>query len=208
MRVLCATPRSGSTAVAEWLSIPNQVKSYSEFCNPGYMQGLHGSEWGARRDEYFNDPSMGLKIMMEHFKVDYVPYMQENGAYLMIRLDKKAQAVSYYIATETNHWYKSDARGQRIPRFDYDLIEVHMQRIILQEIAWMDIFLKYDIQWKPLIYEDLLCKGVLTRSDADQYGLVEKQRYHYQFHNALWNRMSSNWVNRLTNSKWKGEKIV
>lgn len=205
-KVLCATPRSGSTAIGVFLADQTFIKSYTEFCNPRYMQGLYGSEWGARRDEFMRDPDIGLKIMREHVTEELTPYIKMNGAILCTRMDKILQAVSYYFATSTGHWYKSDSRSARAPKFDFDKIKMHMDRIIMQEEAWVNYFMKYEIEFEVICYEEAITKRWINNSEREKHHLPEKVQIAYQFHNALWNRVSMEWANTFR-GKWRGEKV-
>ena len=205
-KVLCATPRSGSTAIGNLMAErDNSIDTYIEFLNPRYMQGLYGTEWDAKHQEFLKAPRMGLKLMREHMTEEAIEYIEYHGAYLCTRIDKIAQAVSYYFSTATGHWYRGDASGPP-PKFDFDKILMHMSRIILQEEAWIDFFHARNIHWEPLVYEDFIDNGHLRYGDRDPSHAGAKSKMTIQFHDALWNRTSMEWSNTFR-GEWKGEKV-
>jgi len=203
IRAICTTPRSGSTAIANMLAnVDNTVDSITEFCNPRYMTALYGQEWTAKRNNFLADPRMGLKIMYEHMDAKYIPYLQERGVTFLTRLDKFSQAVSFYVSTSTGRWYQHDGHG-KCPPWDYDKILLHFNRIISQEYYWVQNFIKYDIDFDIISFEDYQRRYPLP-GVKDPVHLAKKGEYQYRFAKAFVIRAIEGWSTEFRDKKeWR-----
>lgn len=193
-KAICTTPRTGSTALGEFLAQNYNVDEYLEFFNTKYMFKRVGSWKKARNEQYkcLQDPRIGLKIMWEHVNViETWPYLKEHGAIFLTRVDKVAQAVSYYFATHTGRWYQTDERYKEPPAYDYDLITWHMHRIIAHETSWLEFFAKHEIDYEVKAYEDIVRE--LPLGERDEIYQLLKNSYAKQYKAELGNHNHKQW---------------
>lgn len=165
--LIASTPRSGSHYFGHLLNSTNAFGDPLE-----YFHKDHQSEWqrilgtdslGDTLDSLYRirtseNGVFGAKAhynqLLQFGTPDEVMKLLNPYKILFItRLNKALQAVSMSIAFQTGSWISSDASTSE-PNYDFKHIKFCLERIISQEMMWMELFKRYDRPVKTVVYEE------------------------------------------------------
>jgi len=166
--IICSTPRSGSTLLAEGLKSTGIAGMPHEYFNVDHKSDYF-KRWNFNSNQEYVDllkknrvsdnGVFGLKMHFNQFKTQFnvsdLNDVFRNLKFIFItRSDKVAQAISLEIAVQTNKW-SSEFNRENKAEFNYNNIKKKIYDIKKQESDWLNYFKKFNIQ--PLIvnYEDL-----------------------------------------------------
>ncbi len=187
--LLLSTPRSGSTAVCDYLFKSAGFITHEYFQKYQHMPYL-ASRWGAVSNgkldakAYFQsllkfrvrkDAILGVNLHGGHigifsyfekyFICDYLP----KTVLVLRRRNKIEQAVSYFLASKTERWSTYfDAKGS-IPKYSFMGIKSKLLSIMSQE-TMMDSYLAE----KPFLYQTIFYEDLIKRPEYLQPELSEK----------------------------------
>ncbi len=74
----------------------------------------------------------------------------------LTRRNKVRQAVSHWLAIQTDRWSSADAARNPEPRYDFAAIDHLLQEIIIREAVWAEHFSEHGIQPYAITYEDFV----------------------------------------------------
>lgn len=183
--IVAATPRTGSSLLCELLEStgiagrPAEVFA-PDFRNPWYQywslpQNTNFSEYfrAALMHGTTNNGIYGLKIMWMHIPVlardinfngaseDVLDFLFPGAKYVnIIRNDRRAQALSWYRAIETNEWalYAGTEAKQNLKlplSFNSNSVRSLEAEIDRQQTAWERYFFKRNLETLVVDYETL-----------------------------------------------------
>lgn len=182
---ICATPRSGSTLLSEALARTGLAGRPNEyFCHPrGYGASYEGWDitdyrtyirrvagatmtpngvFGAkmmggfvwdfasrvRQISEFAQPGMPLKSILD----ELFPNLHHIW---LTRRNKVRQAVSWWMATQTEQWTSVQAAAPaREPAYDFAAIDHNVQEIVMREAALQAYFDELGVKPYVVVYED------------------------------------------------------
>ena len=175
--LICATARSGSNLLADYLTETGRVGRIAEFFNPGVIRsGAFGARFACRSDlsltSYIDflvkshaSPHgvWGAKLLFEDVEaLIRLPAMRDLLTRAKIvflrRRSKLFQAISYYLAQSTGKWLATDpgrAEPEDVP-FDFDKIREALELVSRQEALWTTLFALREPPPREIIYEDFL----------------------------------------------------
>lgn len=197
--LICATPRCGSSLLAEALKNTGIAGWPEEY----FWQGDEAAwkeRWGvsfytdylkaAIRQDTTTNGVFGAKVMWAYFddvisKLRCIPLYSEittlallpailpNLHYIWIRRrDKVRQAISHWKALQTGIWAWSTDEppiATKEPIFDFAAIDSLVQEIIMHESAWQGYFAACGVQPYTVIYEEVRTAYEATARDILQY---------------------------------------
>jgi LPS sulfotransferase NodH len=177
--VICATPRTGSNLLCDYLINAGILGKPGEFFNSEVIQLEY---YGKMRlppktlsvERYIQwlkanfcsaNGVFGFKILYYHFEqFRFFPAFRqlfnESRVVWLTRRSKIRQAVSYHIALSTDHWApKDEARkplgaGRLI--FDFEKINARLRELTEVDQAWLTAFACLGLDYKTVVYEDFI----------------------------------------------------
>lgn len=205
--LICATPRCGSSLLAEALKNtgiagrPEEyfwqgdevfwqerwgVSSYTDYLKAALGQGtttngVFGAKimWG-----YFDDVVNKLRhipLYSEKTAPDLLSAVFPNLHYIWItRRDKVRQAISHWKAIQTGVWTWSTDEpsvAAEEPAFNFEAIDSLIQEITKHESAWQGYFAACEVQPYTVIYEELVTAYEVTARDILQYLCISCPEY-------------------------------
>jgi LPS sulfotransferase NodH len=175
--LICTTARSGSNLLCDYLSNTELLGKPGELFNPRVVKGGHFQkrfefdgavpladylEW-IETDLSTPNGVWGAKLLWEDFSFlqgfpAFRAMFSEARIYLLARRSKVRQAVSYFLAQQTGQWMATDPAIKPIEevKFDFDVIRVHLDRLIVQEGRWRSILEVAGIPYRDIVFEQLL----------------------------------------------------
>ncbi len=171
--IIFSTPRSGSTALCDFFKKSNVCIPHEYFQPFQYMPYL-AKRWCAHKDGILvpklyveklcekrteDNGVLGVNLHGSHLKIFeyFLPYFpkQINFRGLVLkRRDKIAQAVSYFIASESKVW--SSHFGKRAaPSYSFEKIKSKLSSILSQEVLIDRYIALKEFPVDVLFYEDL-----------------------------------------------------
>lgn len=166
--VVCATPRSGSTLLAEGLKSTNLAGMPHEYFNIDHKSDYFKRWHFKSLEEYVkllkkyrvsDNGIFGFKIHFNQFSNEFVETDLEkyfpNLKYVFIkRQDKIAQGISLEKAYQTNQW-SSKFDSDRAAQFKFKDIKKRVNDISAQELSWDNYFRINNIEPLVVHYEEL-----------------------------------------------------
>lgn len=171
--VICMTPRSGSTYLGSVLSangianvqehfriqggaIERDAEKLNQKTYETYFR--HKVEQLTSKSGYF-----GLKCDWPQYAPIYVSglhahYLRDAEFFYLTRSDILAQAISRYVATESNYFHSVNElpEGGKIEvDFDYDKIRSHLEHLIKMQSDWEQFFACEGLKVNRITYEEL-----------------------------------------------------
>jgi LPS sulfotransferase NodH len=214
--IVCATPRSGSNLLCDLLESCGAMGRPREFLNvPAFVapyaekHELTAAEGDLEFNRYLDhivanfSSHSGVFGMKTHFD-QLEPYLRLPAArelltddvrfVWLLRKDVAAQAVSMYIAQQTDEWTSWDedrrsADTERVSReaitFDEERIRRALREIQRQNSRWLELFAVNQFDFHIATYEDLLadpqavCASIchLCGVEVDHRFAVEESRF-------------------------------
>ena len=184
--IICTTPRSGSNLLCDLLSSCHKMGRPAEFLNVKSFLVPFSNKHSLIRDDSSIDMSsyialvarkfstqnsvFGIKVLFDQFqpffKVNSFKQNLQNSHFIWLtRKDVVAQAVSMYIADETNEWTSQDeirnreqektSRRKQV-KFDVDKISRFVDKLAYENANWHTFFSVNNIEYKQVFYEDIL----------------------------------------------------
>lgn len=171
--IIFSTPRSGSTALCDFFKNSNVCIPHEYFQPFQYMPYL-AKRWKAHKDGILvpklyvdklcekrtaNNGVLGINLHGSHLKIfeHFLPYFPKNINFrglVLKRRDKIAQAVSYFIASESKVW--SSHFGKRaVPIYSFEKIKSKLSSILTQEVLIDRYVALKEFPVDVLFYEDL-----------------------------------------------------
>jgi LPS sulfotransferase NodH len=196
--LLLSTPRSGSTAVCDYLFRKINLATHEYFQPYQYMPAL-ASRWqcvvdGCLAPELYvqallknrvsKNGTLGVNLHGAHLGIfsyfeRYLPPSLNMFALVLRRRKKVAQAVSYYIASNTKKWSSHFDTEKPIPEYSYDGIKRKLLSILHQELI-IDLYIQeHAIPHQTIYYESIsdggsqLDKAVAQKLDLDEINIQQ-----------------------------------
>lgn len=177
--VICTTPRSGSNLLCDLLSSSGVMGKPQEFLNPtgsilpiSKKNNLIDVESRININDYLNhiinnfssaNNCFGLKVLFDQFQPlvqlkEIKQFFQECKYIWLLRQDIIAQAVSMYIAEETEAWksFGKEKKSRNLVEYNEEKIARWVERLKKQNFSWLDFFLVNQIEYLQVTYEDIL----------------------------------------------------
>ncbi len=179
--VIGTTPRSGSNMLCDLLSSSRVMGNPSEFLNPkGSLiplvkkYNLFDSQGRVSLSSYLSymieqrsteNNCFGLKLLFDQLDI-FIEYdtvkqfLKQCNFIWLVRQDVIAQAVSLYIATETDSWksFEQEKKSRDQVEYNEEQISYFLDLIIHQNAKWEEFFLTNQIDYLKVTYEELLQK--------------------------------------------------
>lgn len=166
--IICSTPRSGSTLLAEGLKSTNLAGMPHEYFNvdhkSDYLKRWHFKSLEAyvnllKKYRVSDNGVFGFKIHFNQFSNEFVETGLEtcfpNLKYVFIkRQDKIAQGISLEKAYQTNQW-SSKFDSDKTAQFKFKDIKKRVNDISAQELSWDNYFSNNGIEPLIIHYEEL-----------------------------------------------------
>ena len=190
--LLLSTPRSGSTAICDYLYKKTNLVTHEYFQPFQYMPVL-AYRWQSVKDGYL-DPeryakgllkhrisengTLGINLHGSHIGIFsyFEKYLSSLPKFVLVirRRNKVAQAVSYYIASHSKKWSSHFDAENPLPSYSYEGIKIKLFSILQQELV-IDFYLKENAFFSQTIYyESISSKGSqLEGIMAKQLGVDE-----------------------------------
>jgi len=171
--VICMTPRSGSSYLGSVLAA-NEIANVQEHFR---IQGGSIERDAEKLDDktyeaYFRkkvehltskNGLFGVKCDWPQYAPIYVSglhahYLRDAEFFYLTRSDILAQAISRYVATESNYFHSVNElpEGGKIEvGFDYDKIRHHMEHLIRMQSDWERLFASEGLKVHRISYEEL-----------------------------------------------------
>jgi len=175
--VIFSTPRSGSTALCDYFNKSNVCIPHEYFQPFQYMPYL-ANRWEAHRDGILdpklyieslcekrtaNNGALGINLHGSHLGIFkyFLPYFPRNAVFsglVLKRRDKVAQAVSYFLASESKAW-SSHFEKKSTPAYSFEKIMFKLRSILSQEVLIDRYVTCADFPLDILFYEDLCLRA-------------------------------------------------
>jgi len=175
--IVLSTPRSGSTLLCDFLRINEACLPHEYFQPHQYMQIL-ADRWGCvtegvldpvryinalRKFRTYANGWLGINLHGSHLEIflpmkSYLPDVRFHFIHVK-RKDEIAQAVSYYIASETGQW-SSHFRADSQPLYDFHGIELALEKIQRQNSNIDSYLSRQSSSYMTVYYEDLVANPV------------------------------------------------
>jgi len=209
--VICTTPRSGSNLLCELLSSSRLMGQPSEFLNPlgGLLpvakdNGLLDLQGRISLRTYLNyvtekyatqNGCFGLKLLSDQLetfgKFQAVKDVLMKSRFIwLVRRDIVSQAVSLYIASETGSWksFENEKKTRGMVKFDEEKIQFFVDRLLMQNRKWEQLFLINQVEYLRVDYEEVLADPQSTCQTICEFCgvttahrfLIDKVRYKKQ----------------------------
>jgi trehalose 2-sulfotransferase len=188
--LVCATPRTGSTMLADLLAASGSVGRADELFNPhtvppGARIEIGGYLADCARRESAGTGVFGIKLHWDQYETflrllrrlrgaddrsdgDLIAAVLPDPRYLFVtRDDAVAQGVSWWKAKKTRVWHDDDSPlGEAV--FDYEAIDERVRLARAQSESWRRWFAANDVEPLPVVYEELVAdpEGIARRSLA------------------------------------------
>lgn len=176
--LICTTPRSGSNLLCSLLSQSGMMGRPGEYLNPTSISnlsnkhGLFSPGQPVLLDEYLNflmqkfsskNNVFGLKVLSNQFEplINLPPlkaYTQRCKLIWLSRRDVIAQAISMYIASETDAWKSIHENSEKRATVEYDEAKLARSTDLLTtyNLGWMQFFAINQVEYLSVTYEDLV----------------------------------------------------
>ncbi|OOZ39132.1 hypothetical protein BOW53_12840 [Solemya pervernicosa gill symbiont] len=183
--VILSSPRCGSSLLAGMLTSTQQAGCPKEYLNRDYIRaylkqsGLSDTPLPAYMQEMERrrtSPNglFGVKLHWEHFvdiygvkgglKREGIDFIQSMDRVIRIcRKDKISQAISYYIAIQTNRWVElpgqaSNRESSSNDRIGFDPMRITslLNALVVQEVSWQRFCRQHSIDPVDVCYETLV----------------------------------------------------
>lgn len=175
--IICTTARSGSNLFCDFLKNTKSLGRPIEAFNPDIVRksafynakinqdSVPVSNYISWMLEKHRTPNgiFGTKLLFEDFDVfrgfpSFVSLFNSSYTIHLRRRSKLRQAISYYFAEMTGQWISTDVARMdptEVP-FDYDEINRHMRRLILQDATWTSILQGLGCPYIEVYFEDFV----------------------------------------------------
>lgn len=173
--LLFSTPRSGSTAVCDYLYKTTNLVVHEYFQPYQYMPFI-ASRWGSKHRGYL-DPkhyvysllkyrvgengTLGVNLHGSHinvfnyFEKYYFEASLPRFALILKRRNKISQAVSYYVASRTKKWSSHFSGDMEIPEYSFSGIKSKLVSILTQELLIERYLADRPIPHQTIFYENI-----------------------------------------------------
>lgn len=209
--IICTTPRSGSNLLCGLLSSSNKMGNPSEYLNPwgsfiplaknNHLLDSQGRISMEAYLKYFiekkstSNGCFGLKLLfgqLERFGEFQAvkDFLQQSRYIWLVRQDTIAQAVSLYIATETDAWKSFTEEKKSREKLEYNEKKIYdyIEKIIRHNLEWKKFFLVNQIEYLQVNYEDLIvtpqtiCQKICNFCgiETDHQFLIDKVQFKKQ----------------------------
>lgn len=175
--LLLSTPRSGSTAVCDFLYKAGKFVTHEYFQPFQYMPAL-ASRWNCQKDGGLSPGLYVRQLVAKRVGENGVLGINLHGSHLNVykyfegffdpsipkcaivlkRKDKIAQAVSYYIASCTSKWssYYEGLNGDEFLKYSFSGIKSKLISILNQEALYEEFLAERSIHSHTIFYEEIL----------------------------------------------------
>lgn len=213
--IICSTPRSGSTLLAEGLKSTQVAGNPHEYFNIDHQSDYH-KRWNFKSvQEYItllkknratSNGVFGFKIHFNQFAKAFKEEPLE-GCFsdlkfiFLTRSNKIAQGISLEIAYQTNQW-SSNFNKDKKAKFNFKDIKKRVDNISSQETNWKNYFDENNIEPLVLDYDNLelnyeiSIKKVLNFLDLDYQKPIPPMQLKKQRNlvNSIW-KIKYKWLN-------------
>lgn len=199
--VICTTPRSGSNLLCDLLSSSGVMGKSREFLNPtgsilpiSKKANLIDRESRININDYIQyiinnfssaNNCFGIKVFFEQIKPlvqlkEIQQFLQQCKYVWLVRQDIIAQAVSMYIADETDTWksFVKEKKSRNLVEYNEEKIARWVERLKKQNLNWADFFLVNRIEYLKVTYEDIVINHNQICHDICRFCGIE---YHDRF---------------------------
>lgn len=173
--LLISTPRSGSTALCDYLYRGSGIVAHEYFQPFQYMAAL-AERWSSIEIDRI-DPKrymtalvanrtskggvLGIKLHGSHISIFqfFRRYLAQDiplHALYLKRHDKIAQAVSYFIAAETGKWSSHFDSNSKLPKYSFSGIKAKLTSILNQEKRAEFFLADSNVMSHTIYYESLV----------------------------------------------------
>lgn len=183
--IVCTTARSGSNLFCDFLKNTKSLGHPIEAFNPDIIRksAFYKSvdeedsisvdsyiSWISKRHRTQNG-IFGTKLLFEDFDMfrgfsAFSTLFRNAFVVHLRRRSKLRQAISYYFAEKTGQWVSTDI-AQLDPAdvpFDFDEIDRHMRRLIIQDATWSSILQGMGQRYMEVYFEDFVAAPAETIS--------------------------------------------
>ena len=181
---ICSTVRTGSSLLCETMKNTGTAGKPEEYFWHGmedetWYQDYHPDDYTAYIHRVMSETTtpngvFGAK-MMGGYLWDFIRRIQETPAFAdatvnqcmmavfpnlkhiyLTRRNKVRQAVSWWMAIQTNRWSSGDDRDPdpEPPTYKFEAIDHLLQEIVFREAAWEAYFTRMGVRPLTLVYED------------------------------------------------------
>lgn len=167
--VILFTPRSGSTWLTEILTETDLMGIPDEFFNcaliPGTLSNFPPTsprqyvEWVKKftqRGGVFGTQITYFDLLLVEECLDFFEAIAPKNVFVLSRKDFVAQAVSLYIATETQYFHSHDLPSSKAVDFDGEKIKTWCKHILQQEYGIETVIRHRSLSPYRFTYEELL----------------------------------------------------
>nr|WP_249110508.1 Stf0 family sulfotransferase [Neokomagataea anthophila] len=189
--MFAGTPRSGSTFICQKFWRTGLLGAPLEYANDGINHDLKQNIGDRTFSEYWQDiqkrrtspngifsfkmfiPILSRAMQKYHGAIEAFRF---DDVVFIYREDIVAQAVSYYRATQTRVWFKTDKEHQNISsniEYDFYRIKKLLQIILQNNKLWERIFISLSVNPHVIKYEDAV------RSDSYIMNIIEELNLEY-----------------------------
>lgn len=190
--VICSSPRSGSTLLAQMLYDTKLAGDPLEYINPMYIMEYNKRFAGSSYEIYSiinnikkirTSPNgyFGIKLHFSQFyeilnnnnECESIKFLSSLGKIIFIRRKNKlSQGISLYRSEASDIWssidenYRDDLNDLR-QKIIFDRLKIFnsINRAVWQDSSWNDILNKYKFDYYEVYYEDL-CEDWVTVSQG------------------------------------------
>ncbi len=228
--LICTTPRSGSNLLSDLLQSSEMMGQPSEYLNPtgtirrlAKKHNLIDSNSTISLEKYLDfivnnfsssNNVCGIKIFFNQLEkfLDF-PVMkeilQQCKFILLTRKDIVAQAVSMYIATETDTWKseKDDKSLRDLVEYNEAKIGNFLEQLIRQNVKWSDFFGVNQIEYLGVTYEEVLKNPNQSCKDICSFCGVDVGNYEFSLDTSRYKKQGDNLNEKFANTFRENYKL-